>query len=281
MWQVAYYPGCTVDGTSREYGESIRAVAGAIGLELKELEDWTCCGASSAHATSDELAFALPARNLEIADKAGLDVLVPCAACYSRLKTAEKTLRESKNGGSFRGNFHVKHLANFIWEDVGEKVIREKVRKPLSGLNPVCYYGCLITRPPNVTGASDPENPESMDNLMRAIGVDVRDWSYKTDCCGAGHSLTLPVVGRKLIQKLLNMAIEAGADSVVTACPMCQSNLDSHQKEISLESGKNYHIPVFYFTELMGIAFGDPSAAKWLSRHAVDPRPLLRQKGLL
>ena len=281
MRPVAYYPGCTVDGTSREYGESIRAVAGAIGLELKELADWTCCGASSAHATSDELAFALPARNLEIADKAGLDLLVPCAACYSRLKTAEKALRENKNGGSFRGNFHVKHLASFIWEDVGEKVIREKVRKPLSGLNPVCYYGCLITRPPNVTGASDPENPESMDNLMRAIGVDVRDWSYKTDCCGAGHSLTLPPVGRKLIQKLLDMAIEAGADSVVTACPMCQSNLDSHQKEISLESGKNYHIPVFYFTELMGIAFGDPSAEKWLSRHTVDPRPLLRQKGLL
>lgn len=281
MRPVAYYPGCTVDGTSREYGESIRAIASTIGLDLKELEDWTCCGASSAHATNDALALALPAHNLEIADKAGLDLLVPCAACFSRLKAAEKALRENKNGGSFKGNFHIKHLAEYIWEDIGEKPIKEKVIKPLSSLNPVCYYGCLITRPPGVTGATDPENPESMDNLLLAIGIEVRDWSYKTDCCGAGHSLTLPAVGHKLIQNLLDMALEAGADSIVTACPMCQSNLDSHQKEISMESGKEYRIPIFYFTELMGIAFGNPAAEKWLSRHMVDPRPLLRQKGLL
>jgi heterodisulfide reductase subunit B len=281
MRPVAYYPGCTVDGTSREYGESIRAIAATIGLDLRELEDWTCCGASSAHVTNEELAFALPSRNLKIADKVGLDLLTPCAACFSRLKTAEKALRANKNGGSFKGNFHVKHLAEYIWEDIGEKPIKEKVVKQLTALNPVCYYGCLITRPPGVTGASNPENPESMDNIMRALGVDVKDWSYKTDCCGAGHSLTLPEVGHKLIQNLLDMALEAGVDSIVTACPMCQSNLDSYQMEISMASGKNYNTPIFYFTELMGIAFGNPKVEKWLSRHMVDPRPLLRQKGLL
>ena len=282
---VSYYPGCSLDGVAREYGESTEAVSRILGVELKELEDWSCCGAASAHVTNDMLALALPARNLEIADKAGLDLVVPCAACYSRLKTAEKELQAGKEiegiADKYQGNFQIKHLTDFLWEDVGEKAILEKVKKPLKGLNPVCYYGCLITRPPKVTDASDPENPESMDNLLKTLGAEVRNWSYKTDCCGGDHILTLPEVAWKLMQKLLDMAEEAGADSIAAACPMCQSNLDSHQKEISQVAGKDYNTPIFYFTELMGLAFGDPSVEKWLSRHMVDPRPLLRQKGLI
>jgi len=282
---VSYYPGCSLDGTAREYGESAEAVSRILGVELKELEDWSCCGASSAHATSDVLARALPARNLGIASKVGMDLVVPCAACYSRLKTAEKALLAGEEiegiSGQYQGNFGIKHLTDFFWEDVGEKVILEKMKKPLQGLNPVCYYGCLITRPPRVTDARNPDNPESMDNLMRTLGAEVKNWSYKTDCCGANHALTLPAVAWKLIQKLLDMAEEAGADSIVVGCPMCQSNLDTRQSEVSRETGKEYHRPIFYFTELMGLAFGDPSVEKWLSRHLVDPRPLLRQKGLL
>ena len=282
---VSYYPGCSLDGIAREYGESTEAVSRILGVELKELEDWSCCGASSAHATSDMLARALPARNLGIAAKVGMDLVVPCAACYSRLKTAEKALLAGEEiegiSGQYQGNFGIKHLTDFFWEDVGEKVILEKVKKPLQGLNPVCYYGCLITRPPKVTDARNPDNPESMDNLMRTLGAEVKNWSYKTDCCGANHALTLPAVAWKLIQKLLDMAEEAGADSIVAGCPMCQSNLDTRQSEVSRETGKEYHRPIFYFTELMGLAFGDPSVEKWLSRHLVDPRPLLRQKGLL
>jgi len=282
---VSYYPGCSLDGVAREYGESTEAVARILGIELKELEDWSCCGAASAHATNDTLALALPARNLEIAAKAGLDLIVPCAACFSRLKIAEKELQSGKDiegiSGKYQGGFYIKHLADFLWEDISEKAISEKVKKPLKGLNPVCYYGCLITRPPKVTDTKDCENPESMDNLMKTLGAEVKNWSYKTDCCGAEHVLTLPGVAWKLMQKLLDMAEEAGADSIVAGCPMCQSNLDSHQKEISRETGKKYHTPVFYFTELMGLAFGDPSVKKWLSRHIVDPRPLLKQKGLI
>ena len=282
---VSYYPGCSLGGVAREYGESTEAVAMMLGIELKELEDWSCCGAASAHVTNDMLALALPARNLGIADKTGLDLVVPCAACYSRLKTAEKELQSGKDiegiSGKYQGDFHIKHLTDFLWEDVGEKAILEKVKKPLKGLSPVCYYGCLITRPPKVTDARDPENPESMDNLMKTLGAEVKNWSYKTDCCGGDHVLTLPRVVWKLVQKLLDMAEEAGADSIVAGCPMCQSNLDSRQKEISRETGKKYHVPVFYFTELMGLAFGDPSVEKWLSRHMVDPRPLLKKKGLI
>jgi len=282
---VAYYPGCSLHGVAREYGESTEAVSRILGVELKELEDWNCCGAASAHVTNDRLALALPTRNLAIADKTGMDLVVPCAACYSRLKTAEKELLTGQEIAGFpekyQGNFQVKHLTDFLWEDVGEKAISDKLVKPLTGLNPVCYYGCLITRPPRVTDARDPENPESMDNLMKTLGAGVKNWSYKTDCCGGDHVLTLPEVAYKLMQKLLDMAEEAGADSIVAACPMCQSNLDTRQSEISRETGKEYHMPVFYFTELMGLAFGDPSVEKWLARHMVDPRPLLRQKGLI
>ncbi len=285
MTNVSYYPGCSLDGTAREYGESTEAVAKILDINLKELEDWNCCGAASAHVTDEGLALALSSRNLKIAEKEELDLVVPCAACYSRLKTAEKELRDGTEiegiSERYRGDFKVKHLVDFFWKDVGEKAVAEKVVRPLKGLSPVCYYGCLITRPPRVTGAEDFENPESMDNLVRALGAESQDWSYKTDCCGADHALTMPAVAGKLIRKLLDMAEEAGADSIVVGCPMCHSNLDSRQKEVSREAGREYSLPIFYFTELMGLAFGEPSAEKWLSRHMVDPKPLLREKKLI
>ena len=282
---VSYYPGCSLDGTAREYGESVEAVARLLGIELRELDDWTCCGASSAHATNDVLAVALPAANLLIADKAGLDLVVPCAACFERLKVAEKKLLAGKEvpgiTDKYAGKFHIRYMLDFLWEDIGEKAIRAKVKKSLSGLTPVCYYGCLTSRPPKVTDAKNPENPQAMDNLVKSLGADVRDWSYKTDCCGGSLMLTCPDIGRKMTAKLLDMAAEAGADCIIAGCPICQSNLDSYQKEISADTGKKYAVPVFYFTELMGLAFGDPAAKKWLSRHMVDPRPLLTRKGLM
>ncbi len=285
MVSVSYYPGCSLDGTAREYGESIEAVSKALGIELQELPDWSCCGASSAHVTDDMLAVALAARNLVIADKAGMDLVVPCVACYQRLKVAEKELLTGKviEGIShkYEGNFHIKHIVDFFWEDVGEKALSERVRKPLVELNPVCYYGCLTVRPPKVTDAKNPEDPQAMDDLMKSLGANVKNWSYKTDCCGGSLILTRPDIAKKLIAKLLDMAEEAGADCIVTECPMCQSNLDTRQKELLQDIGKEYHIPSFYFTELMGVAFGDPSVEKWLNRHATDPKPLLRQKGLI
>ncbi|HUV44437.1 MAG TPA: CoB--CoM heterodisulfide reductase iron-sulfur subunit B family protein [Dehalococcoidales bacterium] len=285
MVEVSYYPGCSLHGIAREYNESTEAVSEKLGVNLAELEDWNCCGASSAHATSNELALALPERNLRLAGQVGMDLVVPCAACYSRLRAAEKELlADTTTEGAadkYQGGFQVKHLADFFWEDVGEDVILPEVTRPLAGLSVVCYYGCLITRPPRVTDVTDPDNPESMDNLMKTVGADVRDWSYKTDCCGAGHVLTLPRVAQQMIQKLLDMAQEAGADCIVSGCPMCQSNLDRAQEDISRETGKKYGVPILYFTELMGLAFGHPSAGKWFSRHIVDPRPLLKQKGLL
>jgi len=282
---ASYYPGCSLHGVAREYNESTEAISGKLDINLVELDDWNCCGASSAHATSDELATELPARNLRIAEKAGMDLAVPCAACFSRLKSAENKLLAGTDlkttDDKFQGGFQVKHLADFLWDSTGEDAILPHVTRPLTGLVVVCYYGCLITRPPRITGVIAPDSPESMDNLMKAIGADVRDWSYKTDCCGAGHVLTLPHVARQMIKKLLDMTLEAGADAIVSGCPMCQSNLDRTQEDISRETGKEYNIPILYFTELMGLAFGDKSVKKWLSRHIVDPKPLLKRKGLM
>ncbi|MFA4835963.1 MAG: CoB--CoM heterodisulfide reductase iron-sulfur subunit B family protein [Dehalococcoidia bacterium] len=283
--KVSYYPGCSLDGTAREFGESVEGVAKTLGVELKELPDWNCCGASSAHVTNDTLAVDLAARNLQIAEKAGMDLVVPCAMCFSRLKVAEKELKAGhKVGGitnAYSGKVHVKDSVSFFWEDVGEKTVKEKAKKSLEALNPVCYYGCLTSRPPKITDAKRPEDPQDMDMLMGALGAKVKNWSYKTDCCGGSLILSLPEVAHKLIQKLLDMAKEAGADCIVAACPMCHGNLDMWQKEISAHTGKEYNIPVFYFAELMGLAFDDPAAQKWVRRHATDPIPFLKQKGLI
>jgi heterodisulfide reductase subunit B2 len=282
--KVSYYPGCSLDGTAREYGESTEAVADALGVELVELADWNCCGASSAHATSDRLAVSLPARNLAIADRAGQDVMVPCAACYSRLKVAEKALRSGdavEGVTDYQGDFKIKHLSDFLHDDVGAAQIAAKQVKSLAGLNPVCYYGCLVTRPPLTTGAANVDNPESVDVVLAELGAEVKPWAFKTDCCGSGHALTQTDVALKMIQKLLDMAAEAGADCIVCSCPMCQGNLDSWQSQITAETGQPYATPIFYVTELIGLALGHRDAEKWLARHNVDPRPLLRAKGLI
>jgi heterodisulfide reductase subunit B2 len=283
--KVSYYPGCSLEGTSKEYDDSMEAVAKALDIELEELPDWTCCGASSAHVTSDVLAISLAARNLVIADKVSKDLLVPCAACFQRLKAAEKALKSGKlvEGvpEKFVGNFNILHPADFIWEQFGEKALANKVQKSLQALNPVCYYGCLITRPPKITDAHNPEDPQFMDEILKSLGANVKNWSYKTDCCGGNLILTHTELAKKLIKKLFDMALEAEADCIVVGCPMCQGNLDTRQKEVLQDNGKPYNLPVYYFTELMGLAFGDKSVDKWLNKHLTEAKSLLKQKGLL
>ena len=283
--KVSYYPGCSLDGTAIEYNQSLEAVARALGIELEELPDWTCCGSSSAHATNDDLALSLAGRNLIAADKIGRDLLVPCAACYQRLKSAEKQLKAGKSIEGihyhYHGKFQIKHTSDFIWEVLGEKAIAARIIKPLVGLSPVCYYGCLTARPPKVTDAKNPEDPQSMDQIMALLGADVKNWSYKTDCCGGSLMFTHPDLAKRLVKKLFDMALEAGADCIVVGCPMCQSNLDTRQNEIVQDNGAPYNLPIYYFTELMALAFGTPNVKKWLGKHMTEASTLLKQKGLL
>ncbi len=272
MKEISYYPGCSLHGTAREYDDSIRGVSKLLDIKLHELEDWTCCGASSAHCTDEELAIELAARNLAIAEKSDRELLVPCVACYSRFKAAEKEVKDNAEKGHF--------LDFFCNEEILEEVKKKRV-KPLSGLKVACYYGCLTVRPPKVTGIREYENPQHMDRLMKCLGADPVPWSYKTDCCGASLVMTRTDIVRKLNDRLLSMAMEAEADCLVTGCPMCQANLDTRQEELEKETGKKYDLPILYFTELMGLALGHRDAKKWFARHITDPLKILRDKGLM
>jgi heterodisulfide reductase subunit B2 len=282
---VSYYPGCSLHGTAREYDESLRAVTSLLEIGLHELENWTCCGASSAHCTDHHLAVALATRNLAIAEKEDRELLVPCVACYNRFKVAEKEVKSHSENlpiqYAYQGNVPIRYALDFFSEEPILDAIRTKRVKPLSGLRVACYYGCLTVRPPGLTAIKNYENPEHMDRLMEALGAESLPWSYKTDCCGASLVMTRTDIVRKLSGRLLAMALEAEADCIVTGCSMCQANLDTRQEEIKKEEGGRYDIPVLYFTELMGLALGHRDVKKWLSRHITDPTKVMSKKGLI
>jgi len=281
--EISYYPGCSLHGTAREYDESIRGVSSLLDIQLHELEDWTCCGASSAHCTDEELAFELAARNLAIAEKSDRDLLVPCVACYSRFKTAEKEVKEHsrKSHFSYQGKVHIQYALDFFCNEPIIEEVKKNRNKPLSGLKVACYYGCLTVRPPKMTGIRDYENPQYMDHLMELLGAEPIPWSYKTDCCGASLVMTRTDIVKKLCQRILSMAKEAEADCLVTGCSMCQANLDTRQGELEKETGEKYDLPILYFTELMGLALGHKDVKKWLGRHITDPIKILSSKGLM
>jgi heterodisulfide reductase subunit B len=281
--KVTYYPGCSLEGTAVDYAASIAGIASQLDVQLVELFDWNCCGASSAHSLSHHLALHLPARNLLLAEKAGRDVVVPCALCFNRLKTAEKALQGPEGeelGLAYHGGIKILDLLDYLTQTAFLKALASKVTAPLMNLRAVCYYGCLVARPPAVTDKSDCENPRNMERLLKVLGVKPIDWSFKTDCCGAGLAVARPDIIDTLVQRLYERALEAKAECFVVSCQMCQANLDLSQERISRKFGKDYYLPVFYFTELIGLALGHPEAPKWLAQHLVDPMPLLKMKGL-
>jgi heterodisulfide reductase subunit B len=267
--------------TGLEYGLSIHAVCEHIGLKLVELPDWNCCGATSAHSLNHTLAQALPARNLALAQANKRDLVTPCAACYSRLKVADHTLRvdlaaraeiESVVDFQYTGDVTVRPLLGVFYEDYGLEKVRSKVVQSLTNLKVVTYYGCLLVRPPDIAQFDDPDDPQVMARLLRAIDAEVMPWSSATECCGGSLSLSRSDVVKKLVGRLAERALEAGAVAIATACPLCQVNLEMRQTDT--------HVPVFYFTELLGLAFGLPDAHKWWGKHLIDPRPVLQQAGL-
>ena len=281
--KITYYPGCSLEGTAVDYAASIAAIAALLDVELMELFDWNCCGASSAHSLSHDLALTLPARNLALAEAAGRDVVAPCALCFNRLKVAEKALQgpeAEELGVPYQGGIKIWDLLDYLTQDSFLEALAPKVVHPLTNLHAVCYYGCLAARPPAVTDNLAYENPQNMDRLLQVLGADSIDWSFKTDCCGAGLAIARPDIIDVLVQRLYDRALASGAECFVVSCQMCQANLDLSQERISRKFGQDYYLPVFYFTELIGLAAGHPDAPKWLARHLVDPMPLLKTKGL-
>ncbi len=283
----AFFPGCSMDGTAHDYQKSSLAVCKVLGLALPEIPGWICCGSTSAHQTDPLLALALPAKSLIAAE--GKPVAVGCAACYSRLKTANYEIASDTQkrkavadvlGKDYDGKVEILHLLEILNRDVGTKKIAAAVKKPLTGLKLVPYYGCLLSRPPEVTRFDDPENPTLMDQVLEAAGATILPWPHKTECCGAGYSITDVDIVKRLTREILAMAKAAGADAIATACPLCQLNLDLRQKDTEKASGERFGLPVFYFTQLLGLAFGLSRKQLGLRSLVVSPNKLLAERGI-
>ncbi|MFZ2447232.1 MAG: CoB--CoM heterodisulfide reductase iron-sulfur subunit B family protein [Syntrophobacteraceae bacterium] len=283
--KVTYYPGCSLEGTARDYADSIDGVCESMGIELQEVPDWNCCGATAAHSINHKASVDLPGRNLELAGQLkNADMLVPCPLCFNRLKTAAHELKGNGRGFATRLSSEppkIWDLANFFATDQMLEKVAASITKPLSGLKVVSYYGCMASRPPEITGATDCENPQSIDKIVKTLGATPIDWPYKTDCCGASLMISRSDMGFKMVGKMLDMARRVGAQAIVVSCQMCQANLDMYQERIEAETGKFFSLPIIYFTELIGLACGLPGASEWLSRHFVDPIPLLRRYRLV
>ncbi len=283
--KYSYMPGCSLLSTARGYDTSARAVVKELGSELIELDDWNCCGANCVEAVSYLLSVALPARNLALADLLGRDLVTSCSSCFLNLfKVKHRLQREPDLRGKldeilgaaglrYLGESRVRHLLDVIANDIGVEAVARKVKRKLSGLKVVPYYGCQTVRP---YGEYDgPYLPTSMDRLIEAVGAEPVPYLWKTRCCGGVLMTTEKAIGMKLVSELL--AAAQGADCIATVCCMCQMNLDAYQGEISGQLGIRVRIPVLFLTQLLGLAFGLPEDVLLLDQNIVPVDNLLRQ----
>lgn len=282
--KYGYYPGCSLEATAKEYNLSIEESAKLLDVELVELEDWNCCGASSGHCTNYELSLALPARNLAIAEKAKLNMAVACAACFLRFKQTNHDLKandelrqkiEKLIDMPYKGNVEVKHLVDVFVNEVGLDEIKKRVKKPLKGLKVAAYYGCYLVRPPEITQFDDPENPQIIDRLLSAIGAEPVEYTHKVECCGGSLLLARTDIVYKLIEDICRAATDAGAAGIVTACPLCMANLDTRQNKTD--------VPIIHFSELLGLALGAEKKQYdvWLKKHIHSPVNILKAQNLI
>lgn len=282
--QYAYYPGCSSTGTSVEYDMSSRAVCAALGIELNDVPDWSCCGSTPAHTVDHTLSSALSARNLSQVASMGLhSAVTPCPSCLSNLKTArhrmqDEAFREKVNrllDAPADLTVEAKSVLQILVEDYGIDRIREKVVRPLTGLTVAAYYGCILNRPPEIMSFDDREHPMAMDNIMSALGATVVPFPLKVECCGASFGIPRRDVVMRLSGKLLDTAREMGAMALVTACPLCQMNLDMRQAQINSANGSRHNMPIFYYTQLLGLALGLSEKKLGIDKLCVSPRTVL------
>jgi heterodisulfide reductase subunit B len=264
---LAYYPGCSLYQSAKLYNHQTKLVFGILDLKLKELEDWSCCGATSAGKINDFMAVALPARNLGIAESTGLtELVIPCSACYSRTLVAQKQLEDFpllKNeinielSNKVKGGIKVSSALEVLKKAINGSKFKSMSLRTLEGYNPACYYGCMNTRfPYDVLIADNVENPQAMETVLKAIGVSPLDWNYKTLCCGASSIIYNPESALDLMAKIMRDALSKGADCFVVNCPMCQMNMESQQDQFCEKHGIKERLPVYFITELLGLALG-------------------------
>lgn len=274
---IGYYPGCALHGSSNDYEQSVRACLRKLDREINELDDWICCGATAAHALNPQLAVALPARNLALARRQQCrELFAPCPLCSMRLHAANAELADPARRREMSeivelevdGGVRVMNLIEVI-QEVGQDAIRQRVVAPLAGHRPACYYGCLLTRPPQLVRFDDPEDPHSMEDLMRTCGAEPVEWNYRTRCCGAGMTLAREETVLELSHDILTDAREHGATCLVVACPMCHVNLDMKQAAIEQRFQTSHGLPVYYLTDLVGQALGLLAQELGVHRHFV------------
>jgi len=294
-----YYPRCSLKGTGKPYEESMLAVFEMLGIDIEELEDWNCCGATAYMAVDETRAVALASRNLALAEQTGKDLLAPCNACWLVLnKTAgyladdvdlrnlvcgamAETCTVANGDGrvplTYEGSVAVRHPLDVLVHDIGIEAVGEKVVEPLEGLRVAPYYGCQIVRP--MSPFDDQYDPTTMDRLLDAVGCDViGDYPFKTRCCGASQMMTMPDTGVDLVSLLLEDAVARGADVIAVACPLCQFNLEAYQAKVSKRLGRKVEIPILYFTQVLGVAMGLDHERLGLGRSFVNVEPVLARR---
>ena len=279
MNNYIYYPGCSAKTNAKHYEESILPVFKELGFDLEEMDDWNCCGATATMSVDEKKAAAINGRILSLAETAKKDIIAPCAACYLSLKKANSFLTGGTDqaaeilaklkdvGLEYKGTIEVKHPVEVLINEVGLEKIKEKVQRKLSGLKVACYYGCQVVRP--FTDFDDPDYPESMDKLIQAIGAEPVEYSAKTRCCGGALAANLEEVGSKLNYILIKEAVKKGADVIVTLCPLCLFNLEIMQSKIVKKYKEKIKMPILFFSQLMGLAFGLPKEALGFSRSLI------------
>lgn len=292
--RYAYYPGCSLVGSAKEYNISSKAMLEALGIDSPDVEDWNCCGATAGHAIDHNLSLALPARNLAIAEERRADTIIaPCSECFHNLATVNNKLRDDEverkkvnrmiadAGLEFRGTTRVRHILDIVANEIGYEHLKENRVRDLSKLRIAPYYGCLVVRPPDVANFDRLENPQAMDNIAKALGAEVVDFAdYKTACCGGALILPKEDVALKLIKNLLLGAKRAGANCIIVPCPMCHMNLDAKQELVEETFGVSIDIPVLYFPQLVGLALGLDPARLGLEKNIVSPKRILDLLGI-
>ena len=288
MKEYAYYPGCSLEHTAAPYDRSVREIFRALDINLKEIDDWNCCGATMYMSTKKTVGYAISARNLALAQKMGLDICAPCSSCYTILRKTNRQLawdpkEQAKinealaaGGLTYDGNINVRHPLDILVNDVGLDTIKAKVKHSLTGIKIAPYYGCQIVRPYGYF--DDVDDPVTMDKLIGALGAEVTYFPGKVRCCGGMLMLTDESVALKLCMNLLQAAIDNEADMIATACPLCQINLEAYQNRINSKLGQHIHIPVVCFTQIVGIALGLSPASLGLDKLLIRPDKLMNTR---
>ncbi len=277
--RFGYYPGCSQTGTAKEYDISLRKVIGKLGVSFDELDDWSCCGATSAHVTNHKLANALAMRNIALAGMQGIDNMVaPCAACYNRLVLSQyetmhhpeiKAETEELLSAKLTQDIRVMNVLELFMKIGLEKIIENR-KHELSDLNVACYYGCLLVRPAEITKFDDAEQPVSMEKIVGATGAKTVDWNYRVECCGAAHSIARRDIVIDLSKKIIDDAVDNGANVMVVACPMCHTNLDMRQRAMKRVYPGHKEFPVLYLSELIGLSLGMNEKELGIDLHYID-----------